>query len=338
MRLPRFQLLRPTTLPEASELLSCYQGEAKLLAGGTDILPAMKLRLLRPAYLIDLKGIEQLSYIRADEEGYIKIGPLTTIRDLQDCPLIRERLPLLGRAASLIAARQIQNMATIGGNLCLDTRCWYYNQSHFWRSCRPPCYKAGGEICHAIQAVGHCYAVFSADLAPCLIALSSMVRLNGRHGERVIPLEELYSGDGRRPLTLAPDEILTEIRVPLPANDQDYPRGCSYQKLRDREAIDFPLAGVAVSLTLNPGGKVCQEARIVINAVGSGPRRVSKAEELLRGGSFDEETIEEAGKECYKLAHPVANTPRSPAYRRKAIPVLFRRAIQQALVQINRSG
>jgi 4-hydroxybenzoyl-CoA reductase subunit beta len=221
-------------------------------------------------------------------------------------------------------------MATIGGNLCLDTRCWYYNQSPFWRSCRPPCYKAGGELCHAIQAVGHCYAVFSGDLAPCLIALSTQIKLRNSYGERIIPLEDLYTGDGKNPLSLGGDEILTEILIPLP---QDYVAS-TYKKLRDREAIDFPLAGVAVGLTLDQNKGICNNIRIVLNAVSSGPRRVLKAEELLHGKQISDNLITDAGQECYKQAHPVPNTPNSPVYRKKAIPVLLRRAIQEAIGQI----
>lgn len=332
MRLPKFHLLQPDSLTEAVELLSQNREEARLLAGGTDLLPAMKLRVKTPAYLISLKGIPQLDYIVYDQDKrWVRIGPLTTLRTLQSSPIIQEKLPILGRAAALIGARQIQNMATAGGNICLDTRCWYYNQSHFWRSCRLPCFKAGGEICHAIQAVGHCYAVYSGDLAPCLIALATQVKIKDRHKERVIPLERLYTGEGKCPLNLAPDEIVAEILIPfLP----DY-TGSAYQKLRDREAIDFPLAGVAVSMSLDQKDSICTDIRIVLNAVSSAPRRVAKAEEILAGKRIDEGLIEEAAKECFQQSHPVPNTPNSPTYRKRAVPVLFRRALQEALSQIH---
>ena len=332
MQLPKFQLLQPSSLAEAIDLLSQHKGEAQLLAGGTDLLPAMKLRVRTPVYLVSLKGIPRLDYIEyGQDKGWIKIGPLTTPKALQSSPLIQEKLSVLARTVGLVGARQIQNMATIGGNICLDTRCWYYNQSHFWRSCRLPCYKAGGELCYAIQAVGHCHAVYSGDLAPCLIALAAQVKIKDRQGEKIIPLEELYTGKGNCPLNLAPDEIIAEILIPLPSNYT----GSTYQKLRDREAIDFPLAGVAVCVSLDQKDGICTNIRIVLNAVGSAPRRATKAEELLTGKVIDEAVIEEAGKECFRQAHPVPNTPNSPAYRKKAVPVLLRRAIQGALSQIH---
>jgi 4-hydroxybenzoyl-CoA reductase subunit beta len=325
-------LLQPTSLAEAVELLSQNRERARLLAGGTDLLAAMKLRVKIPDYLVSLNKILQLDYIQYDQDkGWIKIGPLTTLKTLQSSPLIQERLPTLARAATLVGAKQIQNMATIGGNICLDTRCWYYNQSHFWRSCRQPCYKAGGEICHAIQAVGHCYAVYSGDLAPCLIVLGTQAKIKDPHEEKIIALEGLYTGVGKCPLNLAADEIVAEILIPLPPSHT----GSAYQKLRDREAIDFPLAGVAVCLSLDRKDGICTNIRIVLNAVGSAPRQVTKAEELLTGKSINEDLIEEAANECFRQAHPVPNTPNSPAYRKKAVPVLFRRALQEALSQIH---
>lgn len=325
MRLPKFDYLKPRTVDEACSLLSEHKGEANVIAGSTALLTYIKHRLLTPKYVIGLKGIPGLDYINYDGKGGLKIGALTTLHALNTSPLIRERYHILSQAAAQVGVPPLRYMGTLGGNLCLDTRCLYYNQSYSWRRVRPLCFKAGGELCHVVRGGERCYAVYQGDLAPALIGLGAKVRLVRTSGERIIPLNEFFTGRGESPNILEPDEILTEVQIPPPPE-----QSCgAYHKLRIRRAMDFPLAGVAVVLAMD--GKICREAKIILNAVSSAPFEVREAEEMLRGKRIGDGVIEEVAEEIFKRARPVANLSIDADYRRKMVRVLFKRAVKQAL-------
>jgi len=326
MRLPKFDHLRPASLEEACALLAEHRGEARILSGGTALLTYLGQRLLTPKYVISLRGISGLNYIEYDEANGLRIGALTPISDVVTSPVIQERYPLLCQAAKGIGVPAIRYMGTVGGNLCLDTRCIYYNQSFFWRQVRPACFKRGGKLCHAVKGGEGCYSVYQGDLAPALLALDARVKLAEAGGERLIPLSELFTGRGEAPLSLDPEEILTEVQIPpLPQNSVG-----SYQKLRVREAVDFPLAGVAVMLNLD-GGKVCSRARVVLGAVGPAPIEVAEAEQALQGEEITAKEVNEAAEEAFKNAHPVNNLSLGAPYRRKMVRVLLKRAVDQCL-------
>jgi len=338
MRLPKFEHLQPDSLEEALDLLSQYGEDAKVIAGGTDLLVMMKHRLLTPKYLLNLKGIG-LDFIEESQEG-LRIGALTRLTTLIKSPLVRERFPVLVQAASYVAAPPVRNMATLGGNLCLNTRCFFYNQSQFWRQARPLCFKTGGEVCHAVKGADHCYAAYQADLAPVLIALDARVKDQSSNfkaqssnsqkgGERVIPLLDLYTGQGEEPIALEAGEILTEVEIPRPAGSWSG----DYQKLRYRGAMDFPLVGVAAVLHGNGGG--CVKAKVVLTAVASAPVVVEEASKLLEGSKLDEEVIAEAAEAAYKVAHPVDNIGSTPLYRRKMVRVMTKRAIANAVKSLS---
>jgi 4-hydroxybenzoyl-CoA reductase subunit beta len=330
MRLPALEHLEPTSLEEACRLFQEKGGEGvKALAGGTDLLVSMKQRVLTPRYLVNLKGLSELKGIDYDERQGLKIGPVVTLRELQAAPVVQEKYPALGEAAHAVGATQHQFMGTVGGNLCLDTRCWYYNQSHGWRKSRPACFKLGGEVCHVVEGGKACFAAYQGDMASALLALGAEVRVTHVGGERTLPLEELFTGRGKSPHFLQSNDILSNLRVPPPLSAQ----GASYKKLRLRESIDFPLVGAAVALSLESGDGVIQEARVFLTAVGSGPVRVSKAEDLLRGNLFSEEILEKAGEEASRAAHPVSNMPASPDYRKKMAAVFMKRAAKEAYKQ-----
>ena len=314
MRLPKFEHLQPQSLQEALDLLSQYGEDAKVIAGGTDLLVAMKHRLIAPQYVLNLKGIG-LDFIEESQEG-LRIGALTRLTTLIKFPLVRERFPVLAQAASCVAAPPLRNMATLGGNLCLNTRCFFYNQTQFWRQARPLCFKTGGEMCHAIKGAERCYSAYQADLAPVLIALEAKAKLSKKGGERVIPLLDLYTGQGEKPIALEAGEILTEVQIPIPTASW----GGDYQKLRYRGAMDFPLVGVAAVLHWNE--ESCVKARVVLTAVASAPILMEEASKLLEGQKLDEEA-------AYKVAHPIARIGSTPRYRRKMVRVLTQRAIEQ---------
>jgi len=334
MRLPKFEHLQPESLEEALDLLSEHGEEVKVIAGGTDLLVSMKHRLLTPRYLLNLKGLG-LDFIEDGKEG-LRIGALTRLADIIKSPLVRERFPVLAQAAGYVSAPPLQNMGTLGGNLCLNTRCFFYNQSQFWREARPLCFKTGGEVCHVVKGGDRCYSVYQGDLAPVLIALEARVKLAKKGGERVIPLLDLYTGKGEEPIALEAGETLTEVEIPAPRPDcksgESSPTiaswGGDYQKLRYRGAMDFPLVGVAAVLHRNGGS--CARAKVVLTAVASAPVVVEEAGKLLEGQKPDEEAIARAAEATYEEAHPVANVGSTPLYRRKMVRVMTQRAIANA--------
>jgi len=336
MRLPKFEHLQPESLEEALDLLSEHGEEAKAIAGGTDLLVSMKQRLLTPKYLLNLKGLAELDFIEEGKEG-LRLGALTRLTTLIKSPRVQERFPVLAQATSYVAAPPLRNMGTLGGNLCLNTRCFFYNQSQFWRQARPLCFKTGGEMCHVVKGGDHCYSVYQGDLAPVLIALEARVKLVKKGGERVIPLLDLYTGKGEGPITLEVGEILTEVEIPDPAPDLQSGEsslttaswGGDYQKLRYRGAMDFPLVGVAAVLHRN--GEGCAGAKVVLTAVASAPVVVEEASRLLEGQKSDEEAIARAAEAAYEVAHPVANVGSTPLYRRKMVRVMTKRAIANAV-------
>lgn len=323
MRLPKMDHVIPSTVKEACSLLGQYKGEAKVLAGGTDLLVACKLRNIKPVLLISLKRIQELKGITYQEAAGIRIGPMTSLSEMRYHPDILRHYPALSQAAAAIGTPQLREMGTVGGNLCLNTRCLYYNQSDMWRRSREVCFKMGGEICHVIPKGKKCYATFSGDLAPVLIALHAKVRLTSCSGERVIPVEDLYSGNGKDPLSLKADEVLTEITVPSPKHGQR----SAYLKYRLRRAICFPLVGVGVSVHLG-SDSICTDCRVVLTGVGPQPIIVPQVETLSKGEPLTSERIDQIAEKAAHAGNPVANTSVStPAYRRKMAGILTRRGL-----------
>ena len=322
MRLPKFEHLQPESLEEVLDLLSEHGEEIQVVAGGTDLLVSMKQRLLAPKYLLNVKGLG-LDFIEEGKEG-LRIGALTRLTDIIKSPMVGGKFPILARAAGYVAAPPLQNMGTLGGNLCQDTRCFFYNQSEFWRQARPLCFKTGGERCHVVKGGDQCYSVYQGDVAPVLIALEARVKLAQKGSERVIPLSDLYTGRGEEPLALEGGEILTEVEIPESAASW----GGDYQKLRYRGAMDFPLVGVAA--VLHRDGGRCVQAKVVLTAVASAPIVVEEASKLLEGQKRDEEVMARAAEAAYEVAHPVANVGSTPRYRRKMVRVMAQRAIANA--------
>jgi 4-hydroxybenzoyl-CoA reductase beta subunit len=326
MRLPEFEHLQPESLEEAVSLLTERGQEAKVIAGGTDLLVSMKRGLLAPRYLINLKGIAGLDFVSYNEETGLRIGALTRLATLIRSPLIRDRFPIIAQAARSVAAPPLQTMGTLGGNLCQDSRCFYYNQSEFWRAAQPDCFKNGGMLCRAIGGSDRCHSAYQGDLAPVLIALKARVKLARNGEQRAISLERLYTGKGENPIGLALDEVLTEIEIPPQAGKW---RG-EYQKLRYRGAMDYPLVGVAAVLGQDGDGPRCTRARIVLTAVAPAPVLVEEAGQILQTQHVDEGTMARAAQAVYGVVHPIARIGSTSLYRHKMARVLSQRAIARA--------
>ena len=321
MRLPAFTFFRPRELGEACALLAEHGPEAALVAGGTDLLPKLKRQQIVARVLVGLQGIDELREIRAN--GGLSIGAGARLCELAGHPALEGPYAALARAAGLIASPQIRNTATLGGNLCLDTRCDYYDRPCGWREALGGCMKAGADVCRLASGGDRCWAITTSDLAPVALALDGSVRLVSTEGERLLPIADLYRDDGAAHLSKAPGEILTELVLP-PADGLRV----TYLKLRRRGSIDFPLLGVAAAVRLDEGG-TCTDARIVLGAVASLPVRAPAAERLLVGRAFDGDAIAEAAEAAATSAKPMDNTDLSPAYRKRMVKVYVGRALDE---------
>src|SRR5690606_14433668 len=276
LRLPEYAYHRPISLEEALRLLDEHAGNVLPIAGGTDAIPNMKHRLLTPAHLVSLKGLPELRGIEV-REGELRIGAAETLATVSRHPLVLEHAPALARAAGLVAGPQLRNMGTIGGNLCLDTRCTYYNQTHFWRKALGFCLKKDGDTCHVTKVGRKCVAAHSADTPPALMTLGAVAELASADGTREVPVADFFVADGMWNSVRRPDEIVTRIRVPLPPPG----RRATFLKLRQRNSIDFPLLNVAVAAELD--GDVVRDLRIVVSALGSRPRALSGVDKIAVG-------------------------------------------------------
>ncbi|MGQ0543808.1 MAG: FAD binding domain-containing protein [Betaproteobacteria bacterium] len=299
LRLPWFDYRAPRTVAEAAKVLAGEGPRAMLVAGGTDLLPNMKRRHQAPQVLVSLRNIPELK-----RNGTL-FGAGLTLTEVAT----NENTPrALRQAAAQVATPQIRNMGTLGGNLCLDTRCTYYNQSYEWRKAIDFCLKKDGDTCWVATASKRCVAVSSTDTAPALIALNAAVKLQSEAGEREIPVESLYKNDGIDYLSRRPDEILTQVRVPEGWKS-------TYWKLRRRGSFDFPILGVAAALKFE--NETITEARIALGAVASRPFLVGKAGEFLKGKKLTDEVIAEASRLVANRAKPLDNTDMDLYWRKE---------------------
>jgi len=326
MRLPDFELIEPHSLQEACSILEKRDTKAVVLAGGTALLVGLRYRLSRPGVVVDLKGLTDLGLVSRSGSGGLVIGSMVTLETIEKSPVVLNECPPLGQAARLVAVPSIRHGATLGGNLCLDTRCIYYNQSEFWRSGLRACFKLGGEVCNAVEKGRHCQAVYQGDLGPVLMALRAEAKIVSAKGEKMIPLADFFTGRGEKPNVLKTGEILAEVRIPPFGREASI----AYEKLRVREGMDFPMAGVAVHMKRNQDGTI-EQAKIVLGAVGSSPAEVSKAAELLEGRKPTDDLLRSVSREVMDRAQPVGNLAMNAGYRRKMVGVLAKRALRRAL-------
>ena len=324
MSLPQFRLLRPRAIEEAVAYLAKHAGNVRVLAGGTDLIPSMRQKLFEPASVLDLRGLSELRGIRPQTNGVVEIGALTTLSAIEKSTYLRQHYPVLTEAAATVASPVLRNMGTVGGNICLDTRCLWYNQSLTWRKGCGFCIKKDGNLCHVAPGGTKCWAAFSGDTPPALLCLNAEIEITGPDGRRCISLRDFYTGDGENYRQLLPTELVT--RVFLPAESADY-RGI-YRKLRVRGSIDYPLAGVAVAIKRSNGHVA--DARIAITAVNPAPLLLQQAGEMLIGKAVDEGLADAVGDLAARTAKPLTTSALTPEYRREMIRVFTKRAVLAA--------
>jgi 4-hydroxybenzoyl-CoA reductase subunit beta len=323
MTLPSVEVLQPKSVAEAVEALRAHDG-ARVLAGGTDIVPNLKYGMYETQHLVALRGLSsELRYVRL-VEGAIALGALSTIDELAQDVLVRERLPALAEACAGIAGPQLRRMGTLGGNLCLDTRCVYINQSHFWRSSLGFCLKKDGTACHVVAGGKRCVAAASNDSAPVLLTYDASVKLVSPRGERLVKLRDFYVADGVHNTVLERDELLVEVRVPQEAAQLKQ----AFHKLRTRASIDFPALNLAVAIGADEGR--VRSVALSVSALAARPAMIKGLEDLV-GKPADGRLAEELGRRAHKQCKPLTNIGIDPEWRRDVLPVLVRRTTLRAL-------
>lgn len=334
MKLPKFQYIAPKSIKEASSLLKKHGEKAIAVAGGSDLLVNLKNRLKSPEYLIDLKAIPKMDQVTFSKSEGLTIGAMATLRDLIENPVVRENYPMLVQAAESVGTPQLQYMGTVAGNLCLDNRCYYYNQSPLWHAGREDCWKLGGKICYVVKGSKVCWSAYCGDTAPALLALGAKIKIADPVRSKTIPLQDLYTGDGKSPTILKAGQFITEITVPPPAPKS----GSAYMKLRRRQAIDFPLLGVAVNIQLDGKGNTCANASIALTAAERKPILIEEASKL-KGKSLTDEAIAPVLEAATSQAHPLDNLlGLPPSYRKQMVKIYLGRTIQQALQAAQKKG
>ena len=320
MRLPQFHFVAARSLAEAADLLAEHGSNASLVAGGTDLFPNMKRRQQEPRVVIGLRAVRELSGIEVNDAA--RIGATTTLHEVASHPALRERYPAVSAAAHLVSTPHLRRMGTLGGNLCLDTRCTYYDQSYHWRKSIDFCMKKDGAICWVAPGSPRCWAVSSSDTAPVAVALGAQLRLVSAQGERSVSAGDFFHDDGIAYLHKRPDEILASVELP----DRSGWR-MTYAKLRRRGSFDFPILGVAAAVKLNEG--LVEDVRLVLGAVGSSPVDQSAMAEQLKGTRPTAESIEAVASAAYKGARPLDNTDLNYAWRKRMARVYVMRALAE---------
>ncbi|HYW10673.1 MAG TPA: FAD binding domain-containing protein [Longimicrobium sp.] len=332
LRLHEYAYHRPSTLDEAAAFLREHE-DAMPIAGGTDLMPNMKHRLFTPRHLVALKGVRELHGIwMADAESrpvatgspaatQLVIGACTTLSEVARSPLVRTTMPSLAQAAGQVAGPQIRNQGTIGGNLCLDTRCTYYNQSYFWREALGFCLKLGGDVCHVTRTGKKCVAAHSADTVPALITLGAQVDVVSADGTRTLGVDPFFIADGTWNTVRRRDELVARVRIPLPGENVRM----GYTKVRQRNSIDYPLLSIAAAAEVD-GDDVVQRISLVVSALGSRPRVVAGLDKLAVGQRLAD-AAEGVAQQAFRQCHPLENLIVDPDWRRAMVPVYVRRTL-----------
>jgi len=318
--LPEFELQQPTTVAEAATLAAAEN--ARYVAGGTDLMPNMRRGLVEPAALIDLSAIDEMRCVEPTDRG-VRIGAGVTLAQLLDDPLIARDYSLVAYAAEMIAGATHRRTATVGGNLCLDTRCQFYNQSEWWRRSNNYCLKYRGEICHVAPQGNTCRAAYSGDLAPAMLVHGAKVELVSAKGSRVIDLQEMYQEDGANYLLLEPGELLVAVILEKLEGYQT-----RYRKVRVRGGVDFPLAGVAVGAKIAEGEWV--DVRIALTGTNSRPLLIEGTDKAVAGAA-DQASVEALVKLVRAQSKPMRSTFTPGSYRNKVVANVARRLLTELL-------
>ncbi|HEY5095575.1 MAG TPA: xanthine dehydrogenase family protein subunit M [Candidatus Eremiobacteraceae bacterium] len=323
LRLPPFEYQPARSGEEAAMLLARYGADALPVSGGTDLYANMKQRLFTPKVLVGLRPIADLHFIAYNEVTGLTLGALATLTEVSESDVVRKYYPALAHAASVISTPQLRNVGTIGGNVCLDTRCNYYNQNLDWRKALDFCMKKDGDICRVAPGSPKCVAINSSDTAPVLQVYGARVVLRGPAGTRELDMGEFFLNDGMVAWARRPDEIVVKIVVPPP----EAGTRSAYRKLRLRNSFDFPILGVAAALTIDPSG-TCRAARIVLNAVAPKPMEVPEAARALVGSRLEPEAIAAAADAAFAVGRPLDNASSTIPYRKRMVRVFAQRVLE----------
>jgi 4-hydroxybenzoyl-CoA reductase subunit beta len=323
LRLPPFRYEPAHSVAAAVSLLAQHGSDALVVSGGTDLYANMKQRLFTPKVVVGLRPIHELAFIQYSQDEGLELGALATLTDIARSAVVQQHYPALAQAAAVISTPQLRNMGTIGGNVCLDTRCNYYNQNLDWRQALGYCMKKDGDVCRVALSSPKCVAVNSSDTAPVLQAFGARLRLAGPGGEREVSVADFYHNDGIRAWAKLPGEILTHVLVPRPKATTR----SAYRKLRLRNSFDFPILGIAVAVELDDAS-VCTSARVVLNAVASKPMEVPAAASALVGSKLEAQALSDAADAVYAVGKPLDNTSGSIPYRKRMLRVFARRTLE----------
>jgi 4-hydroxybenzoyl-CoA reductase subunit beta len=328
LRLPRFGVQTPLTLEDAVAALA--EPGARLVAGGTDILPNLKHRLDKPPTLVSLSRVKSLREI-AERDGMLILGAGVTLTEIAEHPRVREVFPSVAHAAGVIASPLIRNMGTLGGNVNLDTRCRYVNQTHFWRSAIGGCMKSEGDVCHVVPKGRICVAAMSSDLVPVLGSLDAVLVNQGPDGPRELPLLDYYGADGTQHIKRLPGEVTREIRIPLPTGATR----AKYAKWTVRKSIDFPLVSVAVRFDLASDSVDAEVTgvSVVVGVLGSKPRGVTRLDVVMGRRVSDPEVATLVADRTHAQCKPLDNVPYEAGYRRQMIRVFTQRAVESLVAE-----
>ena len=331
-RLPRLRYEEPKTAEEASRIKRDFGEEAIILAGGTDVIPLLKRRNIPARIVINIKRIPELHRITYDQVKGLKVGATVTLREVAEHPVTAGAYPSLVEAALSVAYNQIRNMGTLVGNICVDNKCSYFNQTAFWWQSRTDCFKRGGDRCYVVKGGKQCHALSVGDTVSALMVLDASVSIFGPERERHVPLKDFYTGDGRRPHRLASDEFVTGVMIPVPAHG--WREG--FVKKSHRGSVDFAIA--SLSLRLKGNGEGVEDVRIAMNGVSSEPIRPAGVERYLIGKRLDREVIAEALRLILKEARPISPIGASTLLRRKMIEAMFVDLIEKTGVQYEKTN
>ena len=327
LRMPEFEVHQPATAAEAVALRASLP-QSMYVAGGTDLYPNLKHHLHAPSHLVSLGRVEGFDTITMAPDGALRLGAGVTLHTLATSTLLQQEVPGLALAASLVAGPQHRRMGTLGGNVMLDTRCRYINQTHFWRKSLGYCLKKDGTLCHVVAGGRKCVAAASNDSAPALMTLGGMLTFKSAKGSREVLIDELWHTDGIYNKKAKPDELLVSVRVP----PQKAGHRGAYGKLRERGSFDFPQLGIAVRLDLD--ARTVADADVVVVALQARPLRIKGAADMLRGKNIGDKAFEDAARQvadrAFQQCHPMPNIPGDPDYRREMVPVYVRKTLLAA--------
>lgn len=331
MYLPRLHVLRPESVEEAVDLLTQHGAAAKLYAGGTDLFPRIKYRVTLPEVIISLKKPISRAQI-ATEDEFLSLDAVTPLAQVARSETTREHASILADAASAVGSYQIRHMGTLGGNLCLENRCMYYNQSHTFQFVEP-CFKREGDLCYHVSKGERCWAVFCGDTAPALISLGAHVEVMSARSTRRIPVEQLYSGYSLRPLAIFPSEMVSRVLIPKTSR----PKGSAFLKFSLRGGLEFAGLSVAVVLEMLNDRVTLSQARIVVGSVSSAPIRAIKAETLLAGQKLSSDLFHEAIATVSREIKPFSHHGFSASYLKKCLKVYTKDALDLATQRVSQA-